>query len=267
MTSLDDKLLGEKLHYYCSSSSGESDDEDDGEKVTEAVPEKSTSSATEWNGFSRNTGPKGVIEDWQKYKQLEREQREETEKERSELFKKLTLTCKPDSELEDEESETFLLEYRKRRMQEMMSQFGNKTQSFGSVVDIRSPSDFLKMIDEEHENTRTRQSSCTSTPTIMPRPACTRINDILVILADQYKCVKFCKVLTTTAGLSLNFKISGVPALLVYKNKQIIGNFIRITDELGDEFCESDIENFLLENGILGDQITSPSVVKLQPDH
>ncbi len=34
MATLDDKLLGEKLHYYCSSSEDEGDDdEDDGDKV------------------------------------------------------------------------------------------------------------------------------------------------------------------------------------------------------------------------------------------
>lgn len=258
MTTLDDKLLGEKLHYYCSSSSssdGESEDEE--RKATEIVSEKpAPSCATEWNGLSRNTGPKGVIEDWQKYKQLEREQREETEKERLELCKKLMLTCKADSELEDEESEKFLLEYRKRRMQEMASQFGNKDQVFGSVVCIKSPSDFLKMIDEEEKNTTVIVHVYDNN-----NSACKRMNDILDTLASHYKGVKFCKVLTTSAGLSLHFKISGVPALLIYKNKQIIGTFIRLTDEFGDEFCESDVENFLIENGILADQITSSSIV------
>jgi hypothetical protein len=34
MATLDDKLLGEKLHYYCSSSEDEGeDDDDDGDKV------------------------------------------------------------------------------------------------------------------------------------------------------------------------------------------------------------------------------------------
>lgn len=257
MTTLDDKLLGEKLHYYCSSSSGESEEEDEGEnepKLETTAPDPATNTA-EWNGLSRNTGPKGVIEDWQKYKLLQCQRQEENEKQQLELCKKLAMNCKPDSELEDGESEQFLLEYRKRRMQEMISQYGNKNLTFGHVVDIKSPNDFLKMVDEEHETTTIVVHVYDNN-----NSACKKINDILVILAEQYRDVKFCKVLTSSAGLSLHFKISGTPAFLVYKNKQIIGNFIRITDEFGDEFSESDIENFFIENGMLNDK-TSPVIV------
>ena len=40
---------------------------------------------------------------------------------------------------------------------------------------------------------------------------------------------------------------SGVPALIVYKGGAVIGNFVRLEDELGDDFCPSDLENFLIE--------------------
>ena len=39
----------------------------------------------------------------------------------------------------------------------------------------------------------------------------------------------------------------GCPALLIYKNAEMIGNFVRMGDEFGQEFCASDVENFLLE--------------------
>ena len=84
MATLDDKLLGEKLHYYCSSSEdegGASDDEEgqgkgarggggggSGQAVSQAPGQ-------EWDGSSANTGPKGVLKDWQRYKQLETEMR------------------------------------------------------------------------------------------------------------------------------------------------------------------------------------------------
>ena len=41
--------------------------------------------------------------------------------------------------------------------------------------------------------------------------------------------------------------IGGVPALLVYRHGEMIGNFVRLGDELGDEFCPSDVESFLVE--------------------
>ncbi|XKL69493.1 hypothetical protein PGB90_007262 [Kerria lacca] len=253
MTTLDDKLLGEKLHYYCSSDSSSDDESESNEEKLTEVDEKETTNIPQWNRLSHNTGPKGVIEDWQKYKQLQREQREEDEKKRLQLCEKLSLVCPANEETEKEDdSEKFLLEYRKQRMQEMMSQYSNKNSCFGIVINIKSPSDFLKMIDEEDKNTTVIVHVYDNTVT-----ACKNINQFLNILAEQYKDVKFCKILTTTAGLSLHFKLSGVPAFLVYKDKQIIGNFIRLTDEFGDDFCESDIENFLIENGILGNKIFS----------
>ena len=40
------------------------------------------------------TGPKGVIKDWQRYKQLEAEKRAAQSLEKMQLAKKLTMTCR-----------------------------------------------------------------------------------------------------------------------------------------------------------------------------
>jgi len=84
MATLDDKLLGEKLHYYCSSDEdeGEKDSGDEGEEgaggaaAPEPVP---TSFHPVTNPGEHNTGPKGVLADWRRFKQLETEKREEAE--------------------------------------------------------------------------------------------------------------------------------------------------------------------------------------------
>ena len=91
MATLDDKLLGEKLHYYCSSSEDEGEDKE----PSEHCPAPPTSAD---GGVSTNTGPKGVIKDWQRYKQLEREERAEQEAEKLALAKRLALTCRTDKE-------------------------------------------------------------------------------------------------------------------------------------------------------------------------
>lgn len=77
MATLDDKLLGEKLHYYCSSSEDEGEDSEESGVVGGAGGGSSSAVAasTEWDGSSANTGPKGVIKDWQRFKQLETEKR------------------------------------------------------------------------------------------------------------------------------------------------------------------------------------------------
>lgn len=65
----------------------------------------------------------------------------------------------------------------------------------------------------------------------------------------------------STAGLSKHFKKRGVPALLVYKNGQVIGNFINVSDTLGTDFYASDVESFLLENGIIVDKNCVPKII------
>jgi hypothetical protein len=65
MSTLEDKILGEKLQYYCSSSEDEKDsgdeggDEDQAKAIApEPVPDL-TQDMTHWQGNSANTGPKG----------------------------------------------------------------------------------------------------------------------------------------------------------------------------------------------------------------
>lgn len=39
----------------------------------------------------------------------------------------------------------------------------------------------------------------------------------------------------------------GLPALLVYKGGQTIGNFVKLEDTFGQDFFASDVESFLIE--------------------
>uniref|UniRef100_A0A1I8FVF0 Phosducin domain-containing protein n=1 Tax=Macrostomum lignano TaxID=282301 RepID=A0A1I8FVF0_9PLAT len=69
--SLDDRLLGEKVHNYCSSSSGSDDEGDSGDeagderehRVQQQQPQQQLEEPREWRGAATNTGPKGVIDD------------------------------------------------------------------------------------------------------------------------------------------------------------------------------------------------------------
>ena len=54
--------------------------------------------------------------------------------------------------------------------------------------------------------------------------------------------------------LSKHFKVAGVPALLVYRAGNLLGSFIRVTDQLGTDFFASDVESFLAEHGMLPDK-------------
>jgi hypothetical protein len=150
MATLDDKLLGEKTHYYCSSSEDEDESSSGNEgggktsKGAAQVEPEGGSKTEPWTGTSSNTGPKGVIKDWQRFKQLEAESAAEKERERLALFKKLSLTCSStlddekqkqdelDEELADDE---FLQQYVQQRMAEMVAR-SSALPVFGKVCFI-----------------------------------------------------------------------------------------------------------------------------------
>ena len=51
--------------------------------------------------------------------------------------------------------------------------------------------------------------------------------------------------------------LGGLPAILVYKKGEVIGNFVRLTDEFGDDMYPADVECFLIEYVCLIDTIPS----------
>lgn len=272
MATLDDKLLGEKLHYYCSSSEDEGEDENTGAGGSggppKFIPEGELS---QWDGQSANTGPKGVIKDWQRYKQLERENRDEQQAEMMKLAQKLSLTCRTDAEDQkarakeealDEDLEAllddeFLQEYMEKRMRQMMDQANSRRKVFGCVVDLADGEDFLRAIDQE-------EKAVIVVICIHEKdsPGCEPMVGCLEILAKDHRHVKFCKILASTAGLSKNFKVSGVPALLVYQGGDLMTNFVCLNETLGEDFFASDVESLLLEHGVLNQEEPVPDIIK-----
>ncbi|SPP81578.1 phosducin-like protein [Drosophila guanche] len=271
MATLEDKLLGEKLEYYCSSSEGEDNDDGGDEKgagskgAAGGLTINTDPNAAPAGGFrqqeSTNTGPKGVVKDWQRFKQLEAERRDETERQRLALAKKLSMTTtttaedeerKRQEELDDElselMSEDFLQQYQKQRMAEMLRQTGHN-QQFGKVHQLSSHGEFLACVEQESKHTtiiiHIYEQSLS---------ACSTLNKCLETLASDYPSIKFAKICSSVAGMSRDFRTKGLPALLVYKAQAVVGNFVRLTDDLSDDFFASDVESFLIEHGILVDR-------------
>nr|XP_037277997.1 phosducin-like protein [Rhipicephalus microplus] len=261
MATLEDRILGEKLQYYCSSSEDEDEQaESDGSPSHLPAAEKAPPppGIKQREGCSVNTGPKGVLKDWQRYRQLQSERREEQERERLQLIKKLSLTCRSELETENkskeeeetpqEEDDDFLREYMRKRMEEMMAEI-NARPKFGHLSRLEDGQAFLDAVDRE-------KAGVTVIVHIYAQgmPGCEAMNGCLQCLAEEYPQVKFCTVEASAAGMSRHFERKGVPALLVYKNGNLIGNFVRLTDEFGDDFFAVDVESFLVEHGFLPDQ-------------
>nr|SVE93107.1 EOG090X08Y3 [Moina brachiata] len=274
MATLDDKLLGEKLHYYCSSSSeseGEDDENDNGNTAPTQQTQNQASSSNgdkyRWDGTSTNTGPKGVMKDFQRFKQLEREHREEQKDELAKLAKKFSITCRTNAEDEKAKSEEdkveeeladlmdddFIQEYLKQRMQEMLNKESSR-RKFGRVHALANCEQFLAAVDEEDK-------FITVVVLLYEpiSPGCTNAVKAIEGLANGYPHIKFCSVRPSLISMSINFKMGGVPALLAYKGGQLVGNFVRLTDELGQEFESSDLESYLIEHGVISDRnLVSP---------
>ncbi|KAJ8942929.1 hypothetical protein NQ318_003813 [Aromia moschata] len=174
-------------------------------------------------------------------------------------MKKLTLTVQSaldeereravleDPELADLLNDKFLLDYQKQRMKEMLLQT-NPSIKF----------EFLDAIDKEHK-----------TVTIIVHiyednvEACRTMNTCLIQLCKLYVNVKFCAIVGSRAGMSSQFKADGVPALLVYKSGNLVGNFIRLSDDLGNDFQPEDVQDYLVEHGLLEDKSCTPLLVKV----
>ncbi|KAM6985899.1 phosducin-like protein [Aplochiton taeniatus] len=278
MTTLDDKILGEKLQYYYSSSEDEDSDKEDEEGASKTIrnpdvlePEIDYSP----DGTAMNTGPKGVINDWRKYKQLEVEQRQEQKKEMERLIKKLSMTCRSDLDQQDdlekqkalqdkihskmtmqeytmlqegEDDEDFLQQYRLQRMQEMRRQLC-RGKRFAQVYELASGEDFLEALDKEDKGTLVAIHIYGEDV-----PGCEAMAGSLLCLAQEYPLVKFCSVRGAAIGASALFRGSALPALLVYKEGELIGNFVRVTDQLGEDFFATDVEALLQEYGLLPDK-------------
>lgn len=281
MATLEDKILGDdKRENYCSSDEG--DDEPSGISRAAAESKASTGQtyftreSEAWSGSSTNTGPKGVIKDWQRFKQLETERSTEKESERSALSKKLCITSKTVAEDEEQArlaeleqeidqlmvDDGYLLTYQQERMREMLAQCGRTGKRFGNVFSLTDGDEFLKAIDNEDKSITVIVHIYES-----KFSACKTMNKCLDELAKSYGMVKFCKIISSVAGLSRTFNVSGVPALLVYKSGNLIGNFVRLTDDLGgEEFFTSDVESFLIEHAMLPDKSHVPTIVTANDD-
>lgn len=92
--------------------------------------------------------------------------------------------------------------------------------------------------------------------------ACRTMNNCLKQLSKFYKNVKFCAIPGSCVGISNKFKADGVPALLVYKDGNMIGNFVRVSDELGNDFVCEDVQAYLVEHGLLEDKSCTPALIK-----
>ncbi|KAM9323684.1 phosducin a [Pholidichthys leucotaenia] len=204
---------------------------------------------------ANHTGPKGVINDWRRFKldtvdqtvpqnkrELLRQMSSPREDDKERPVRKMSAQ---EYELIKDEDERCLKRYRKQCMQEMHERlsFGPK---FEMVYELESGEAFLEVIEKEHRLTlvvvHIYQHGV---------KGCEELNSCLDCLALEYHTVKFCRIDAVATGASERFSAEVLPALLVYKAGELLGNFLSVTKHFNEEFFATDVEAFLNEYGLL----------------
>ncbi|XP_028301478.1 phosducin b [Gouania willdenowi] len=209
--------------------------------------------------YATQTGPKGVINDWRRFK-LESMDQEKLAPAKKELLRQMTSPSQPkddsranlnrkmsvqEYELLKEEDEGCLKTYRRRCMQEMHEKlsFGPK---FEGVHDLDSGEAFLEVIEKEHHSTVVVVHIYKTGV-----KGCEELNHCLDCLATEYPTVKFCRIDAVASGAAERFSDEFLPTLLVYKAGDLLGNFLACTQHLNEEFFATDVEAFLNSYGLL----------------
>lgn len=202
-----------------------------------------------------HTGPKGVINDWRRFK-LESMDHESLPPQKRELLRQMSSSQKNEEnpnrkmstqeyELLKEEDEGSLKKYRRQCMQEMHERlsFGPK---FEGVYQLESGEAFLEVIEKEHRLTVVVVHIYKNGV-----KGCEELNNCLDCLAAEYPSVKFCKIDAVATGAGERFSDDVLPTLLVYKAGELLGNFLACTQHLTGEFFATDVEAFLNGYGLL----------------
>lgn len=263
MTTLDDKLLGEKTENYCSSSEDEREEEDESgsaspprESLTQNPGLSSSkidiNDTSRWKGYSQNTGPKGVIRDFQLFKEHQANVRVQNEQKLAEEIKKHSITCKAyedgveggDPEIDELMSDEVLQGFVNKRMGELMK---IRDGVVGPFIVLGSGDEFLRVVDEVGG-----KGGIVVVVICDDSGVSAALEQGVKECSLKYRDVQFCSVKASVVGVSLNFKRKGVPAVLVYDKGELVGNYVAVKDEIGDEFDSIDVIEWLEGKGVLG---------------
>eukprot|EP00833_Pecoramyces_ruminatium_P001276 jgi/Orpsp1_1/1175308/evm.model.c7180000053366.1 len=190
-------------------------------------------------------------------RQIEQEEREkfgetidpieEKNNENTISMKELNKALDEHNELDEllEDDDEFMIQYRQKRLMEL-KRIAGRTR-FGQLFQI-GVDQYVDAID--NEDSRTAVIMHLFQPY---NEQCKLLNQYLMILAEKYRLAKFLCIVSTEADP--NFDEIALPTLLCYRNKKMVANLVRITDELptmdNGMFDIEDLEKLLLKTKAL----------------
>lgn len=157
-------------------------------------------------------------------------------------------------ELEDEEDERILLEYRRKRIAEM-KELANKSK-YGEVKEI-SGEDYVQEVNNAGEDIWVVLHLYKS-----GIPLCTLINQYLANLARKFPATKFLKSISTTC--IPNWPDSNLPCIFVYHSGNMIKQFIGPIELRGMKLTEAELEWLLGQAEAVPTKITEDPKPKVR---
>ncbi|GAB5591969.1 hypothetical protein Unana1_06869 [Umbelopsis nana] len=211
----------------------------------------------------RQTGPKGVLADYEYHKQLKSEASQARLRayHKRMLDQAVTTTSyaqdqqelvlepmKSDDEDDDKDDEQdAILAYRQQRLKELarMSNHSVRRQHkvFGQVEDIDADL-YASVIDTEWK----------TVPIVIHLydesiPHCRQVDNIFSDLARKYAMARFVRV----SAIELDFDLVGSSAILAYRGGLLVANLVRLVDYVNNRFDTEIVEDVLLRHNAITD--------------
>ncbi|KAL2416444.1 Phosducin-like protein 2 [Exophiala dermatitidis] len=151
-------------------------------------------------------------------------------------------------ELEDEEDEGFLEQYRQRRLAELSSL--QKKSVYGQVFPLQKP-DYARDVTEESNKAFVLVNLTSSLGTNVESRV---LSELWRQAAAKFGDVKFCEI---RANLCIEgYPEKNTPTILVYKDGDIKRQLVTLRELNGPKTSLKDIENVLVEVGAISDNDT-----------
>lgn len=157
------------------------------------------------------TGPKGVLDDWRRYKQLQSENNARDAKELRAMAQRLSMTCRTardderalrnDEQMKEDDDDEFVKRYMNQRRHELM-QAAAATEASAStnlVVTLNTSQSYLDAIDESKRRTVIVHIYENDVN------ACASVDACLHSLAKSHRYVRFYRIRAVTLQMSDRF--------------------------------------------------------------
>lgn len=254
MATMEDRLLGEKLHYYCSSDESDIEEEDEGnkeenefdvDKSRQAKLNEISEKEAYMNGpRQHNTGIKGVKEDARAYQLYILQKEQEKLDDLAKTAARFCLNERPksDDEFDLEEDDEFMAAYRSKRMTEMKEK---AIPTFGRIIEL-SDKDYCDVIDGAHPSIDVVVYVYED-----HLAACRRYKDCLSRLAEEFPKCMICHIRASKAHMSANFIQKGLPCFIKYRGGDVKKTWVNIRDFIGDDAEYDVLVEGMQDNGVL----------------